>query len=81
MAIDTTITAQGIANLLFVHPNATATLGGDDLAALVQAIDQQMTSDIANFVAALPADAAGALSADQLNKAMAYVAMKRAGMA
>ena len=81
MSIDTSATAQGLANLLFVTPNTTATLDITELAALAAAIDEQMSNDIAGFVAALPQDAANSLTQDQLNKAMAYVAMKRAGMA
>ena len=54
---------------------------GHGLSALATAIDTQMSAVIATFVAGLPADVANALTADQLNKAMAYVAMKRAGMA
>jgi len=81
MAIDYTATAQGLANLLFVQPNATGTLGVDDLTTLAQAIDTQMSSDITNFIAALPSATAAVLTSDQLNKAMAYVAMKRAGLA
>ncbi|MGE3622490.1 MAG: hypothetical protein AB7H77_01270 [Bdellovibrionales bacterium] len=80
MTIDITATAQGLANLLFVQPNATATLSGDELAQLAAAINAGMASAIGGFAAALPGTAA-ALSAPQLDRAMAFIAVKRAGLA
>jgi hypothetical protein len=80
MAIDANASAQGLSNLLFAQQNATATISTEDLAAIATAIDAQMTSDITAFVAAMPATFQ-ALNATQQNQAMAYVAMKRAGLA
>lgn len=80
MAIDTSVTAKGLSDLLFSRPNETATLDFNQLIALAQAINAQMDADIPAFVASLP-QAAALLTTEQLNKAMAYVAMKRAGLA
>lgn len=80
MAIDYAATAQGLANLLFVKPNRTASLSVTDLSSIAQAVDQQMTADLSAFTAAMPSTFQS-LTGDQQNEAMAFVAMKRAGLA
>jgi hypothetical protein len=77
MAIDPVSTAAGIARLIFVQDNAPATLTVDDLQTLATAIDAQMTANNDSFIAALPPDLVAALTAEQVNQAIAYVGTQR----
>lgn len=71
MAIDYNEVGQGLANLLFVQPNMTASLTVSDLATFASAIDVLL----GGLTVTQPQ-----LNADQISSAIAYVAAARAGM-